>query len=1040
LCILLGTAVVPSAHGQDETEPVYDPALYDAMEYRMIGPYRGGRVTAVTGVPGKEDAFMMGSTGGGVWETTDAGESWTNVTDGQLRAGSIGAVNIAPSDPSVVYVGTGSACPRGNVSIGKGMYRSTDGGDTWEHVGIENGGLIGRIAIHPDDADRVYAAVLGNIFGSNPERGVYRSTDGGDTWERVLHISDSTGVVDLAMNPENPDEIYAAAWTAERKPWTLVDGSAESGLYKTTNGGETWKELGGGLPDGIVGRIGVSVSPVNPERVWALVTAEDPDGGLYRSDDGGETWKRINRNHSLRQRGWYYSHVHADPQDENTVYVLNTGMYRSTDGGEDFKQIDVPHGDVHDLWIRPSDPETMVVGNDGGAQVSQNGGETWTTMHNQPTAEFYRVEVDNQFPYRVYGAQQDNSTISVPSRPTGSITPEQEWYAVGGGESGHIAVHPEDPNIVYAGSYSGEITYLNRDTGHRRQVTAYPHYTEGTEMRNLKYRFQWNFPIEISSYDHDKVYITSQYVMRSTNEGQSWEAISPDLTTGSDKGIPGGPVQYDATGVEVYNSLFSFKESPHEEGVLWAGTDDGLVHLTRDEGETWTEITPEGIPEGGTVNTLEVSPHNPGRAYLSVYKYREGDFSPYVFRTDDYGSSWERIADGTRGIPADHFVRVVREDPNREGLLYAGTEFGMYVSFDDGEHWQSLQLNLPTTPITDLRVHEKDLVVATQGRSFWILDDLTPLHEITEEVADSEVHLYQPRPAYRVESGGYRSEARAPEPPPEGALFSYYFAEKPEEEVSLEIRDGEGTLVRRFSTDPDTTDLVRERKLKAEAGMNRITWDLTYPGPDLVEDAVMSLSNTGGLPAPPDTYHARLSAGDRSTEKTVEVRMDPRETGVSVADLRAQFELALRTRDRLNEIHQAIRTIRTTRNQLDQALDPLESVQMDETVADSVRTVADQIKTDLTEIEDMLIQTENESPQDPINYPPQLDNQWAYLYTHINGAYARPSDGTYKRFADLVDETDPILDRLQSLLSQEVGSLNDWLFEQEIPYIRLSFE
>jgi len=1024
---------VPSAHGQAETDPVYDPSLYDAMEYRMIGPYRGGRVTAVDGIPGQEETFLMGSTGGGVWETTDAGETWTNLTDGQLDAGSIGAVEVAPSDPTVVYVGTGSACPRGNVSIGKGMYRSTDGGDTWEHIGLENGGLIGRVAVHPDDPDRVYAAVLGNIFGPNPERGVYRSTDGGDTWERVLHISDSTGVVDLAMNPENPREIYAAAWRAERKPWTLIDGGQEGGIYKTTDGGDSWEKLEGGLPDGQLGRIGVTVSPANPDRVWALVTAKEDRGGVYRSDDRGQSWEQVNQERKLRQRGWYYSHIHAHPTDENTVHVLNADAHKSVDGGKTFEEYSVPHGDVHDLWFNPETPEKRVIANDGGAQVSQNGGETWTTMHNQPTAEFYRVEVDNQFPYRVYGAQQDNSTISVPSRPTGNITPEQEWYSVGGGESGHIAVHPEDPNVIYAGSYSGEITYVNLRSSRRRQITAYPHYTEGTEMRNLKYRFQWNFPIEISSYNTDKIYITSQYVMRSMNEGQSWGVISSDLTRGSDKGIPGGPVQHDATGVEVYNSIFSFEESPHEEGVLWAGTDDGLVHLSRNEGETWTDITPDGMPEGGTVNSIEVSLHEPGRAFLAVYKYRENDFTPYVFRTEDYGDSWTRVADGTTGIPADHFVRVVREDPDREGLLYAGTEFGMYVSFDDGAHWQSLQLNLPTTPITDLQVHKKDLVVATQGRSFWILDDLTPLHQITDEVAASEAHLYEPRDTYRLGTGGYRG-GRAPDFPPEGALVHYYFDEAPQEEVTLEVLDNQGELVRRYSTDPDTTDAVREQELDVHEGMNRMTWDLTYPGPDVVDDAVMSLSSTGGLSAPPGTYHVRLATDGWSAEEGLEVRKDPRETDVSESDLRAQFELAKQVRDRLTEVHDTIRTIRSIRSQLADITERIEGADVEMDV-ESVRSTAEQIQEELTAIEKELMQTKNESRQDPINFPPQLDNQLAYLYTHVNGAYGRPTEGSYERLEDLEEIIEPHLSRLREILNTDVRDFNRRLDEEGLPHI-----
>ena len=1008
-----------------EGDPVYDPSLYEVLEYRMIGPHRGGRVTAVTGVPDDEDTFLMGSTGGGVWETTDAGETWTPLSDGQLGAGSIGAVEVAPSDPNVLYVGTGSACPRGNVSIGDGVYRSTDGGDTWTHVGLEEAGLIGRIVVDPTNPDRVYAAVLGNIFGPNPERGVYRSTDGGETWEKVLFVSDSTGAVDLAMNPENPREIYATTWRAERKPWTLVDGGREGGVYKTTDGGDSWRKLGGGLPDGSqgpVGRSGVTVSPADPDRVWALVTANGERGGVYRSDDRGQSWTRVNGARTLRQRGWYYSHIHADPQDKNTVYVLNADAHRSVDGGESFETIPMPHGDVHDLWIDPEEPDRMVVGNDGGAQVSQNGAETWTTMRNQPTAEFYRVEVDDQVPYRVYGAQQDNSTISIPNWAPGGLAPDQLWYAVGGGESGHIAVHPENPDIVYAGNYIGRIDRYNRETGRSQNVIAYPQLGDGVPPKDLTYRFQWNAPIEISPHDPDVLYHAAQYVLRSTDEGRTWERISPDLTTNNEaqQFLPGGPIQHDDTGVEVYNTVFALTPSPHEEGTIWAGSDDGLVHLTRDDGESWTDVTPDAMPTGGTVNVIEASPHEPGRAYLAVYKYRQADFRPYIFRTDDYGASWTRIADGTRGLPADHFVRVVREDPERPGLLYAGTEFGMYVSFDDGAHWQSLQLNLPTTPITDLKVHRSDLVVATQGRSFWVLDDLTPLRQLTGAVAAAEAHLFAPRDPRQFNVRAFRGD-RAPTPPPEGAVLHYALAETPDTTVALEIRDDEGALVRRYTTTPTTE---AEGDLPVDAGLNRFVWDLTYPGPDVVDDAVMSLSTTGDFPAPPGRYRARLEVGDWSAEQSFEVRMDPRVDDVTEEDLRARFTLARKTRDRLTEVHDAIRTLRAVRTQAADAVDRAADAGVAPAAADTIRARAERIRRASTDLETTLMQTKNESPQDPINFPPQLDNQWAYLYTHIIGAYARPTEGTYERFDDLAARTEPLLARVEALLKEDVAALN----------------
>ncbi|MFH1573022.1 MAG: glycosyl hydrolase [Acidobacteriota bacterium] len=593
---------------------VYNPALYGAMKYRLIGPHRGGRVTAVAGVPDEPQTYYMGATGGGVWKTTDGGTAWHNISDGFFKVGSIGAIAAAESDSNVVYVGTGSACPRGNVSIGDGVWKSTDAGKTWKHVGLPKAGQIARIAVHPADPDRVYVAVLGNVFGPGPDRGVYRSRDGGDTWERVLFASDTTGAVDLVMNPGNPRILYACMWRAERKPWTLIDGSDDGGVFKSADGGDTWERLKGGLPEGLVGRPGVAVSPANPERVWVIIESEkEEEGGLYRSEDAGKTWTKISGEHKLRGRAWYYNHVFAGPQDENTVYVLNAPFYKSIDGGKTFEQVRVPHGDNHALWINPRDPRIMINGNDGGANVSYNGGRTWSTQLNQPTAEFYRVTVDSRFPYRVYGAQQDNTTISVPSRTPGGITPQEHWYDVGGGESGHIAVDPRNPDVIYAGNYIGQITRLDRAAGHMRQVNAYPELHDGLAPRDMRYRFQWNAPIRISPHDPRVIYHTSQYVHKSTDGGQTWQVISPDLTTDNDRyqDIPGGPIQHDHTGVELFTTIFAFEESPHQAGFLWAGSDDGLVHLTRNGGKDWSNITPGNMPKDATVNMIELSAHGP---------------------------------------------------------------------------------------------------------------------------------------------------------------------------------------------------------------------------------------------------------------------------------------------------------------------------------------------------------------------------------------------------------------------------------------------
>ncbi len=689
---------------------VYDTSLYAGLQYRMIGPFRGGRATAVAGVSQKPHTFYLGATGGGVWKTEDAGQHWDNVSDDYFHVGSIGAITVAPSDPDVVYVGTGSADIRGNVSTGKGVYRSTDGGKSWSFEGLEDAGQIGDIVVSPRDPDLVYLASIGHAFGPNPTRGVFRSRDGGKTWQKVLFVSDSTGFIDLAMDPNNPRVLYAAAWQTERKPWTIVSGGHEGGIWKSTDGGDHWTKLGGGLPTGLVGKASVTVSPADPDRVWVLIEASPIDkGGVYRSDDAGKTWRQTSHSHDLTQRAFYYIHIFADPKDPNTVYALNTSPYRSIDGGKTFTRIRVPHGDTHDFWINPEHPDYLAIADDGGAQVSLTHGKTWSTYYNQPTAQFYRVITDNGFPYRVYGPQQDNSTISVPawSPGTGRLTPQGEWVTVGGGESGYIALDPDHPKLSYAGSYGGDIDRMDRETGQGQNVVAYPQLALGEAAKDLKYRFQWNAPILMSKFDSSVVYHAAQYVLKTTNGGQSWTRISPDLTRDdtAKQVLAGKPIESEETGVEVYGTIFALAEGTESPDVLWAGSDDGLVHLTRDGGKTWKDVTPPGLPAYSTVNVIAPSPHQAGQAYVTAYRYRMDDWHPYVYETKDWGAHWTRIADGTRGIPAGDPVRVVREDPVRAGLLYAGTEFGMYVSFDDGAHWQTLQQNLPPVPVTDLTVH-----------------------------------------------------------------------------------------------------------------------------------------------------------------------------------------------------------------------------------------------------------------------------------------------------------------------------------------------
>ncbi len=1042
LAVLALPATSPAA-----AQERHDPALFEALEYRMIGPFRGGRVTTVDGIPASPDVFFMGTTGGGVWKTVDAGETWTNVSDGWFDVASIGAVEVADADPNVLYVGTGSACIRGNVSTGRGLYRSRDGGKSWSFIGLPEAGLIGKVVTDRRDPDVVFVAALGHPFGPNGERGVYRSRDGGDSWERVLFVSDSTGAVDLAMDPSNPRTIYAAMWRAERKPWTLIDGADEGGIYRSRDGGDSWDKLTDGLPDGPIGRIGLSVPASQPDRVWALVTAE-PGGGVFRSDDGGDSWTRTSRDRRLRTRGWYYSHITADPTDPNTVWVLNAGFYRSIDGGETFHRRPVPHGDVHDLWIHPEDAAVMVVGNDGGAQVTRTGGESWSTMHNQPTAEIYRVEVDNQWPYRVYGAQQDNSTISVPSASVGALTPESEWYSVAGAESGHIAVHPEDPNTVYSGNYIGRIDRYDHRTGRSRNVILYPEMQDGVAPKDLKYRFQWNAPIEISPHDPDVVYHASNYVHRTTDGGMTWETISGDLTTDTEwqQALPGEPLQHDHTGVEVYNTVFALAESPLTAGELWAGSDDGLVHISRDNGATWTEITPRAMPEGGTVNVIEPSAHRPGRAYMAVYRYREDDWRPYIFRTDDFGDRWRLLTDGRNGIPEDYPVRVVREDPEREGLLYAGTEFGLFVSFDSGERWQPFRQNLPVTPITDLAVHRGDLVVATQGRSFWILDDLSPARQMTEAVEEAVaegVHLFAPRPAYQLNLRGFGGD-RAPDRPPSGAIVDFGASEAVagSDAVRLELRNEAGEVVRVFAEDREAAAAALEveengvwtgevDRLDVAPGINRFAWDLQVPGPEVIAGSIMSLGYTGGMWAPPGRYTVRLVAGDAVREEALELRPDPR-MELEPGALEARFELTLAVRDEVTEVHDAIARLRSVREQASGIVDRIRAAGVDAGVVGSIAAEADSLADRLTAIEEALIQTRNEAGQDPLNFPPKLDNQLVYLYGHVNAAYGRPTAGSYERWEDLRAEVAPYLAELGAVLGQAVPRFNALLAEHEV--------
>ena len=1004
-----------------------DSLLFSSMRFRLLGPFRGGRSTAVAGFTAQPHTFLMGSTGGGVWKTEDAGTSWRNISDG-FFGGSIGAVDIADSDPNVIYVGTGSADIRGNSSAGRGVWKSVDAGVTWSFIGLPESGAIRRIEVHPTNPDLVYVAALGHPFGKNPERGVYRSRDGGKTWDHVLALNDSTGMSDLAMNPANPRVIYAAAWRAERKPWTLISGGPEGGIYQTTDGGDTWKKLAGGLPTGIVGKIGVTVSRANPDRVWAIIEAE-PAGGIYRSDDAGKTWTRTNSENKLRQRAWYYTRIVADPVDENTVYGLNVQIFRSVDGGKTFDVINVPHGDTHDLWINPTNRNLMVLGDDGGGVVSLNRGKTWSSMNLQPTAEFYDVVVDNGFPYRVYSSQQDNTSISLPAWPSpNALHPMNDWRYASACETGPVALHPDHPQVMYGGCYGGAISRFDTNSDERRSVILYPQLQLGQAAKDLKYRFQWVAPILVSKHDRNVVYHASQFVHRTRDGGMSWETISPDLTTNdkTKQEASGGPINNDVTGVEITNVIFSLAEDPADARTLWAGSDDGRIHITRNGGTAWQEITPPGMPTYGTVENIDLSAHRPGRAYVGVQRYRMDDFKPYVFRTDDYGRTWTLVTDG---LPAGSPVRSVREDPVKDGVVYAGTEHGLHVSFDGGRRWQPMQLNLPITPIADMRVHRNDLVVATQGRSIWILDDVTPLHQVTDVASGAKAHLYKPRDAWRVQVGGGNAAGGievAPDPAPAGAIIQYYLS-APDSSIRIDVLDSRGTTVRSFSTDTASSRRNGAPALANKRGGNRLIWDLSYTGPRYPKNAV-TWGYTGGVKAPPGEYRVRLMANGVTMEKPIRVLADPRLTSVTQADYDEQFRIAIQVRDSISAVTQAIETIRSLKEQADRAVEQAGRIER----TSEVKPAADSLARKLTGVEDGLIQSKSQSGQDPIRFAGRLDNQLAELYGYVTGpsgyiaggAEGRPTRGAMERLTDLQQTWSPLSTRLQEIIDRDLVAFN----------------
>ncbi|MBI4429083.1 MAG: glycosyl hydrolase [Ignavibacteriales bacterium] len=1028
----------------------YDTSFYGAMQWREIGPFRGGRSIAVAGHKDQPHTYYFGATGGGIWKTLDGGNTWANVSDGFLKVGIVGALAVAESDPNVIYAGTGEACIRGNTMPGEGMYKSLDAGKTWKFISLGEAQTISEIAVHPKDAELVYAAAFGHVFGTNPQRGVYRSKDGGKTWQRLLYVNEKTGSVDVVLDPLNPRVIYASMWEAYRNPWSMSSGGPGSGLWKSTDGGDTWTDLSknSGMPKTVLGKICVAASGAQADLVWAMVEAE-PDGGLHRSTDGGKTWRRMNDDRRLRQRSWYYSHVYADPKNPETVYVLNTGFYRSNDGGRTLSRIFTPHGDSHDLWIDPNNPQRMIEGNDGSANVSYNGGRTWTDQ-DIATAQFYHVLVDNQFPYYVYGDQQDNSTVAIASRTTGGGIDRPDWWSVGGGESGYIAVHPQKPNIVYAGNYGGLLTRYDHRTRQAEQINVWPENPMGGGAESMKYRFQWTFPIVLSPHDPNVLYATGNHVFKTTNDGKSWDMISPDLTRNdkSKQGPSGGPITKDNTGVEYYCTIFTFAESSVQKGVLWAGSDDGLIHVSTDAGANWKNVTPKDLPEWSRISLIDVSPHDAGTAYVAAKRYQLDDFKPYIYRTTDFGKTWRKIV---RGISAYEFVHAVREDPNKKGMLYAGTERGVWVSFDDGENWQPLQMNLPVVPIHDLMVQarEKDLVVATHGRSFWILDDLTPLYQLSDAVARSNMFFYQPRHVYRMRSGGFGGGGGASarpigRNPANGAVVFYYFKDRPKDEVKLEFLDASGKIMKSFSSKQERQEGTQPpaetffgpgagpQRVPTDSGMNRFVWDLRVTDATAVPGAIFWAGNVRGPVVPPGMYTVRLISGKDTLGQSFELKKDPR-LETTQAEFEEQFTLTMKIRDKLSATHEAINTIREVKKQAEDLTKKSANHSSKTTVADAAKKLNEK----LSAIEEELIQVKIKSNQDALNYPIKLNNKLAALGGSVGSADTKPTKQHQEVFADLSAKIDLHLAGLKAVLASDVPAFNKLIREQDIPAVIL---
>ena len=1031
---VVAVVLIPGKLYGQATLPIapYDSSFFTGLSWRNIGPNRGGRSITSAGSSSRPNEYYFGATGGGLWKTTDGGTSWKPVTDGQIRSSSVGAVAVAESNPDIVYIGMGEVDLRGNIMQGDGVYRSRDAGKTWMHMGLDNTQAIGRIRVDKTNPDLVYVAALGKPSAPNADRGIYRSKDGGKTWQRILFRNDSTGAVDLAIDPNNPKVMFAALWQAYRIPWKMSSGGAGSGLFRSKDGGDTWTELtrAKGMPQGTIGRIGVSVSGDDSKRVYAIIEADS--GGVYRSDDGGDSWRRTNDERKLRQRAFYYTRIIADPKNKDRVYVLNTGLYRSDSAGTKFDvTLDPPHGDNHDLWIAPNDPQRMVESNDGGGTVSLNGGTTWTSLH-FPTAQVYHVAVTTDFPYHVCGAQQDAGTFCEPSSGWGNLKGvndrEGDWaYDVGGGESGYIAPNPSNPDIIYAGSQGALLTRFNRRNGQIRDVKVYPRFFSGEPSSALPERWQWTFPIVFSPLSSKVIYTSSQHLWKTTNEGQSWTRISPDLTRhdSTTLGESGGPITHDMNGPEVYATIYTIAPSPRDSLTIWTGSDDGLVFITRNGGKSWTNVTPADIPPFARISVIDASPHATGTAYLAAKRYQLDDRKPYLYKTADFGRTWTKIVNGVR---EDDYAHSIREDLKRPGLLYAGTEHGIYVSFDDGASWQSLSRNLPDVQVSDIALTGNDVVIATHGRSMYVLPNMTSLREMSPSLSHVPLHLFTP--------GGSTRNVDSP-------TFEFYLGKRADN-VRVDILDATGKLIKSFTGIPAdsaikpaksavpgcSAPLRRDPRTPTRAGVNSFTWNGRYPGAVGFDCMIIWGGNaTAGPMALPGRYQVRVTANGMTETKPFTIRKDPRLIGVTDEDLREQFGLATKISARINDANQSVIRIRALRSQLTERAAA--------TSRPDIRAAITPVVTDLTRIEESLYQTRNRSGQDPLNFPIKLNDRLTSLKESVEGGDSRPTAASYVVFRELSSNLDTQLAALRAITDQRIPAINKLLAATGVKQVNL---